>query len=127
MSKTLIITPLVKASHSLEAALDQSIDEFLRDVVIQRFKCVCDLAKAAIKHVLFITNNLSSNISMSELVFKAEKLSLIENAKTWKNYFLIKSQSIYAYDEGVAKKIYRTVNDFLPSLKFLLTKIQTFA
>ena len=111
----LILAPLQKAVASLDLALRQPKDEFIRDAVIQRFEYTYELCWKMIRRQL-IEDHGSSEVTMlsrRELFRMAADYGLIPSVQSWITYHKARNETSHVYDENKAEEVYQVASTFL--------------
>lgn len=126
MSDQLILTPLGKAVNSLEKAIQQPKDEFIRDAVIQRFENTYELCWKFMRRYLSedIGNETVSSYSRKDLFRVAADKGLIDNPISWFTFHKARNETSHTYHEETAEATYLIAIKFLDASKSLLTKLE---
>lgn len=116
----IIITPVLKASLSLEKVLNEKKDEYIRDASIQRFEYSFELAWKTMKRIL---KHKGYEVGGSKDVFRlSAKEGLIDDPITWFGFLEMRNETVQSYDEIKAEKIYEKIPFFAHELdKFIKT------
>jgi len=119
---TLHLESFEKAVRSLENALNQEKDEFVRDSVVQRFEYTYELAWKLMARQLEIDIGKEpvDRFSRKELFRIAAQKGLLESAATWIHYHNCRNITSHTYNENTAEDVYATAKEFLPDAKKLL-------
>jgi len=117
------INPLKKAVVSLEKALFQNKDEFLRDAVIQRFEYTFELSWKLLKRYLGLYSNVTS-LNIKDIFREAGKQGLIGNVEHWFEFLEARNLTSHTYNEFTAENTYDTALQFLPEVKVLTEKLE---
>ena len=114
-----------QAIDSLERALAQPVDEFVRDAVIQRFKYTFELAWKMIKRHLESAGIVeTSPLSRKELFREAARAGLIDDPEPWFRYGAARNQTSHIYNLQTANEVYKVASEFLPDVKTLLVQLE---
>ncbi len=118
---SLILTPLQKAVASLELALQQPKDEFIRDAVIQRFEYTYELCWKMLRRKLIEDLGESEVVMLSrrELFRLAADYGLISDSTHWITYHKARNETLHVYDEAKAEEVFQVAGQFLPDAKKL--------
>jgi nucleotidyltransferase substrate binding protein (TIGR01987 family) len=116
----IIITPILKASLSLDKVLKEKKDEYIRDAAIQRFEYSFELAWKTMKRIL---KHKGYEVGGSKDVFRlSAKEGLIDDPITWFGFLEMRNETVHSYDEAKAEKIYENIPHFSKELdKFIKT------
>jgi nucleotidyltransferase substrate binding protein (TIGR01987 family) len=124
------LTSFSKALDSLERALDRArqapIDEELRDAAIQRFEYTYELAWKSLKRVLeeeAPSQEVIESLSFKDLIRLGAERGLIRNPRDWFGYREARNISSHTYDQAKAASVFRTVTQFAPVARELLTAL----
>lgn len=122
----LILTPLHKAVASLELALRQPKDEFMRDAVIQRFEYTYELCWKMLRRKLIEDFGESEVVMLSrrELFRMAADYGLISDSRPWIIYHRARNETSHIYDEHKAEEVYQVARQFLPDAIKLKTELE---
>lgn len=122
---SLILTPLHKAVSSLELALAQPKDEFIRDAVIQRFEYTYELCWRMMRRRLIADHGESavSLLSRRELFRMAADYQLITDSVSWMLYHKARNETSHLYDESKAEEVFLIASDFLPDARLLQAQL----
>lgn len=112
------LDPLSKAISSLEKAIQQPKDEFIRDAVIQRFEYTFELAWKMLKRY-FDWNQSLKEYNIKNLFREAAKQKIIINLDSWFSFHEARNITTHTYDEVKADEIYELAKDFLSEVQFL--------
>lgn len=123
---SLILTPLQKAVASLELALQQPKDEFIRDAVIQRFEYTYELCWKMLRRKLIEDLGESEVVMLSrrELFRLAADYGLIADSTHWITYHKARNETSHVYDEAKAEEVFQVAGQFLPDAKKLNDKLR---
>lgn len=122
----LIFTPFEKALDSLELALAQPENEFIRDSVIQRFEYSYEVAWKMLRR--FLVADLGADalapLSRKDLFRLAADRKLIDDPLLWFDYHRARNLTSHLYDQAVAAEVYQTAKLFLPQARMLLAELK---
>ncbi len=123
----LILTPLKKAITSLDMAVAQPQNEFIRDAVIHRFKYTYELCWKFIKHDL--SEDLGSEsiviLSRKDLFRVAADRGMIKDPLNWFTYHKARNETSHTYNEKIAEQTYEIAILFLPDAQALLAMLES--
>lgn len=125
----LVLTHLQRASDSLARALEQPLDEFTRDAVIQRFEYTFELSWKMMRRCLIQELGLTEAQSASrrDLFRLAAKQGLIDDPETWFQFQEDRNRTAHVYSENAAKDVYASAAQFLPECQGLIEVLETYA
>jgi nucleotidyltransferase substrate binding protein (TIGR01987 family) len=115
------LTPLTKSISSLEKALAQPFDEFIRDATIQRFEYSYELCWKMLRRQL-AEDQGDSNIkllSRKELFRVAAEYGYIDTPLNWFSYHKARNETSHIYDEKKADEVFQITKAFLIDAKKL--------
>ncbi|MCV6588629.1 MAG: nucleotidyltransferase substrate binding protein [Marinobacterium sp.] len=123
---SLILTPLHKAVSSLELALAQPKNEFIRDAVIQRFEYTYELCWKMMRRRLIEDHGQSevALLSRRELFRMAADYQLITDSISWMLYHKARNETSHLYDESKAEEVYLVAVDFLTDARLLQAQLE---
>ena len=123
----LILTPLQKAIASLELAVKQPKNEFIRDAVIQRFEYTYELCWKFIKRDL--SEDLGSEsitvLSRKDLFRVAADRGIIKDPIHWFTYHKARNETPHTYNEKIAEQTYDIAVLFLKDALALLAILES--
>jgi len=92
------------------------LDEMIKEGLIQRFKCVHELAWNVMKD--YATYQGNTNVGGSRDATKeAFQLKLISDGKVWMDMIGSRNKTSHTYNEEIADEIYsKILNDYYPAL-----------
>lgn len=99
------IKPLKKALQSLEKAISQPINEFIRDSVNQRFEFTFDLSWKNLKRYLESDKPLADD-SVKGVLREAYQKKLISNLDQWFAFHKSRNLTSHTYNEDTAQEVY---------------------
>lgn len=103
---SLILTPLKKALNSLELAIQQPVNEFTRDSVIQRFEFTFELSWKLLKRYLEMDRPLADD-SVKGVLREAFQRKLISNIEQWFAFQKARNLTSHTYNEETAIDVYK--------------------
>ena len=109
-----------RAVSRLEDALAQTKDEFIRDSVIQRFEFSIELAWKTAKKAMG-----TGTTAPKDVIREMAQAGYIDDPVVWLEAIDIANLSSHTYREDLAEKVYSFAKNFLPSLKLLLSVVET--
>ncbi|NVK42616.1 MAG: nucleotidyltransferase substrate binding protein [Oceanospirillaceae bacterium] len=123
---SLILTPLEKAVASLELALQQPKNEFIRDAVIQRFEYTYELCWKMLRRKLIEDQGEAHVVMLSrrELFRMAAEYGFIADTQRWITYHRARNETSHLYDEKKAEEVFRVATEFLPDAQALLSILE---
>ncbi len=122
----LLLTPLEKAISSLELALQQPKNEFIRDAVIQRFEYTYELCWKMLRRKLAIDHGEEQVklLSRKELFRMAAEYQYLTDALPWFSYHKARNETSHIYDEAKAEEVFLIAQAFHPDAAALLNALQ---
>lgn len=118
---------LEKAINSLEEALklyssatDDSQKRAFRDAAIQRFEFSIELSWKTSMKVLG-----SMTLAPKNAIREMARANLINNPSEWIGFVDSRNETSHSYDEDVAKKVFATIQKFLPEAQLLLKSLKS--
>jgi nucleotidyltransferase substrate binding protein (TIGR01987 family) len=126
MSFYLQLETLSKSCHSLQEALNQPKNDFLRDSVIQRFEYCYELSWKAIRKQMQEEVGAASveSISRKDLFRLAKGQKLIIDLPLWFSAHEARNLSSHTYSEDIAEKVYLVARDFCGEMKSLIKELK---
>ncbi len=123
---TLILTPLQDAITSLEKAVAQPKDEFVRDAVIQRFEYSYELCWKFMKRDMVedVGDSAINQLSRRDLFRMAADRGLIDEPRSWFDYHEARNQTSHVYNLEIAEKTYEIAVRFSEDARNLLIILQ---
>ncbi len=120
------LTALRKALISLENALQQPKNEYIRDSVIQRFEYSYELSWQALRR--FMQENLGRdkviNLNRKDQYRLAAETNLIDDPKLWFEFHDARNSTSHAYGETIAEKVYAAAVRFAPVARRLILELE---
>ena len=122
------LSALKKAVSSLDSALAQQKDEFIRDSVIQRFEYTYELSwKFMARHLeQEFGSEFVDRLSRRDLYRIAGEKGLISNVSDWFEYHTARNTTSHSYNLEVAESVYQVAQRFISDAKELLLKLTAF-
>ncbi|MDP2962600.1 MAG: nucleotidyltransferase substrate binding protein [Sulfurimicrobium sp.] len=122
----IILSPLNKALSSLQAALAQPKNEFVRDAVIQRFEYTYELAWKMLKRHLGESEGAAAidPLSRKDLFRMGGERGIIENVEAWLAYHRARNETSHTYDESKAEQVYDVARQFAGDAEKLLRELE---
>ena len=126
------VTPLANALRQLDAGLRDaernSLNELLRDGVIQRFEYSHELALKLIRRVLeTIFGDNVDTMAYNDVLRTAFERGLISDVEHWFEYRAARNKTSHTYDAAVAAEVYRSARPFLIDARELLIRLHAYA
>lgn len=123
----IILTSLKKAVQSLEKALEQPKNEFIRDAVIQRFEYTYELCWKMLRRHLAedLGAETIAPLSRKDLYRLAADKQLISDPIPWFGYHLARNTTSHTYDESVAEKVYIAASQFISDATELMNNLES--
>jgi nucleotidyltransferase substrate binding protein (TIGR01987 family) len=110
-----------KAILSLESALKQPKNEFIRDAAIQRFEFTFvlgwKLSKKALNHIGI------ESLSPRSVIRDMGQQKWIDDPEKWMKFLDHRNLTSHTYNEKTAEKVYEVSKEFLPECKKLLSAL----
>ncbi len=122
----IVLSPLKKALASLNAALQQPKDEFVRDAAIQRFEYTYELAWKMLKRHLDESEGSAAidPLSRKDLFRLGGERGIIENVEAWFAYHRARNETSHTYDADKAEQVYATARQFAGDAEKLLLELE---
>jgi nucleotidyltransferase substrate binding protein (TIGR01987 family) len=126
MADGLILAPFAKALASLDDALAQPKNEYLRDSVIQRFEYTYELAWKSLRRYLMSAGDAQDIDAMArkDLFREAGRIGLIEDVEAWFVFHRMRNLTSHTYNAEVAEEVYLAARDFAPAARRLLEELE---
>lgn len=120
------LSALKNALASLELALAQKKDEFMRDSAIQRFEYTYELCwKFLARHLaLDIGSETVDALSRRELYRVGAEKGLIKDVAEWFEYHTARNMTSHTYNVSVAEQVYEVAKRFTKDARFLLETLE---
>ena len=122
----IILSPLQKALASLQAALAQPKNEFVRDAAIQRFEYTYELAWKMLKRHLDESEGAAAvdPLSRKDLFRLGGERGIVENVEAWLAYHRARNETSHTYDENKAEQVYEVARQFAGDAEKLLRELE---
>ncbi|WP_250657412.1 nucleotidyltransferase substrate binding protein [Alkalimarinus coralli] len=126
MTEMLILTALSKAVCSLELALAQPKNEFIRDAVIQRFEYTYELCWKMLRRYLISDIGVEevNRLPRKDLFRVAAEKQIITDPVCWFTYHKARNETSHTYDENKAEETYSIASKFCDDAKALLFRLE---
>lgn len=111
---SLMLAPLEKAVASLEKAIAQPKNEFIRDAVIQRFEYTYELCWKMLRRQLAEDQGDAEVklLSRKELFRMAAEYGMLTDPVAWFKYHKARNETSQLYDETKAEEVYAVAIEF---------------
>jgi nucleotidyltransferase substrate binding protein (TIGR01987 family) len=115
-------SPLKNALNSLDKALAEPFNEFVRDAAIQRFEYCYELCWKMLKRVLAEEQGIEtvSVLSRRDLFRLAAEKQLITDPLTWFEFHKARNESSHTYNKTKANEVYIATREFALAARQLL-------
>ncbi|MCB9072511.1 MAG: nucleotidyltransferase substrate binding protein [Bdellovibrionaceae bacterium] len=113
---------LEKAIVSLEDILQQPLNEYVRDGVIQRFEYTFELCWKFMQRILK-EQGLSTG-SPKQVLRDAHKAKFIDDLELWMSFLKERNLTSHTYNKDVAEEVYQSARKFPPYAKQLLQQLK---
>lgn len=113
----LVITPLIKATQTLQEALKQAKTQLERDGAIQRFEFTYELLWKTLKRILAVKGVHENN--PHDVFRTAAKNGLIDNPRFWFETVRKRNLVTHTYNQARADEIF----NFLPEFEAELIRV----
>lgn len=122
----IILSPLQKALFSLQAALAQPKNEFVRDAAIQRFEYTYELSWKMLKRHLDESEGATAvdPLSRKDLFRLGGERGIVENVEAWLAYHRARNETSPTYDENKAEQVYAVARQFAGDAEKLLRELE---
>ena len=126
MATLLDLSSLRKAVLSLERALKQEKNEFLRDSVVQRFEYSYELCwKFMARHLEQDIGSIETDrLSRRDLFRVAAEKGLIDDPAAWFTFHAARNRTSHMYAEEVAEEVYGVALNFAPLARNFLNRME---
>jgi nucleotidyltransferase substrate binding protein (TIGR01987 family) len=113
---------LQNALHSLDKALAEPLNEFVRDAAIQRFEYSYELCWKMLRRVLAEDQGIEavSALSRRDLFRLAAEKRLIDDPLIWFEFHKARNETSHTYNEAKAQEVYDTTREFAVAAKHLM-------
>lgn len=124
--KRLDVSPLRMALASLDLALAQPKNEFIRDSVIQRFEYTYELSWKLLKRHLEEDEGVANidQLTRKQLFRVAFEKGLIRGIEEWFAYHRARNETSHAYNAAIAEEVYDAAGRFAPDARNLLDELE---
>ncbi|MBL4942401.1 MAG: nucleotidyltransferase substrate binding protein [Colwellia sp.] len=122
----IVLTPFKKALLSLEKALQQPKNEFIRDSVIQRFEYTYELAWKFLRRFLVadVGSETLAPLTRKDLFRLAADKKIIIDPLPWFEYHQARNTTSHTYDEVVAEQVYQSAKNFFDDAQLLYKELE---
>lgn len=122
----IVLTPFEKALLSLEKALQQPKNEFIRDSVIQRFEYTYELAWKMLRRFLVadVGSETLAPLTRKDLFRLAADKKIITDPIPWFEYHQARNTTSHTYDEVVAEQVYQSAKNFFYDAQLLYKELE---
>ena len=122
----IILTTFEKALLSLEKALEQPKNEFIRDSVIQRFEYTYELAWKMLRRFLVadVGSEALAPLTRKDLFRLAADKKIITDPLPWFEYHKARNTTSHTYDEVVAEQVYQSAKLFFTDAQLLYKELE---
>ena len=122
----IILSPLQKALFSLQAALAQPKNEFVRDAAIHRFEYTYELSWKMLKRHLDESEGATAvdPLSRKDLFRLGGERGIVENVEAWLAYHRARNETSNTYDENKAEQVYAVARQFAGDAEKLLRELE---
>lgn len=126
MEQRLDLSSFRMALASLDLALAQPKNEFIRDSVIQRFEYTYELSWKHLKRHLETDEGVANidQLTRKQLFRVAVEKGLIRNIEAWFAYHRARNETSHAYNQAVAEEVYEAARRFAPDARDLLEQLE---
>lgn len=97
-----------QSSASSDSPIEETLDEMIKEGLIQRFEYTHELAWNVMKDYAIYQGNNSVGGSR-DAIREAFQLQLIENAKLWMDMIVSRNKTSHPYNEDTADEIYKDI------------------
>lgn len=126
LDQPLILGPFSQALASLDDALAQPKNDYLRDSVIQRFEYTYELAWKAIRRYL-MWSGLGGEVdalSRKDLFRAAGQAGLVDDVAAWFEFHKMRNLTSHTYNAQVAEAVYASARNFAGAARALLAELE---
>ncbi len=113
---------LESALRTLQEALDAPKSPMIRDSVIKRFEYVYELSWKCMKAAAQARGLESS--TPRDAMRAAYQAGLIPDTQPWFEALDSRNLTVHTYDEAIAERVYRQIEQFPPHVSFLLDNLK---
>jgi nucleotidyltransferase substrate binding protein (TIGR01987 family) len=119
---SLSFAEIEKALSSLERALAQPENEYIRDAAIQRFEYTFELAWKLAKKALQIQGLVSQ--APRTVIRDSAQQGWLSDAEAWMKFLDDRNLTSHTYNEKTAQQVYETSRAFAPACKLLIEALK---
>ncbi len=125
-STKLYCQPLSEAIDSLQRAIAQPKDEFIRDSVIQRFEYTYELSWKLLKRYLEDAEGVVQvdHLSRKDLFRLAAEKGILDDPQAWFEFHIARNETSHTYNESKAEAVYQVALRFLSPARALLEELK---
>ncbi len=122
----LILDPLEKALESLQRAIQQPKNEYIRDSVIQRFEYTYELSWKMLKRLLIESEGKESiePLNRKDLFRLAGEKRIIDDVESWFEFHKARNMTSHIYKESIAEETYEIAKKFAIQAGYLFSEIK---
>lgn len=113
---------LADALKTLQDILNQPMNEYVRDGVIQRFEYTFELSWKTMQRVLKLQGVDTG--SPTQVIRAAAKAGFIESADDWMEFAKSRNLVSHSYSRKTAEQVYQTARGFPAYVETLLKKLR---
>ena len=117
------ISPLKKAHASLTKALNEPVNEYVRDAAIRRFEYTYELSWKLLKRYLNESAGITEH-NIKNIFREAAKQDLIENLELWFEFHEARNLTSHTYNEKNAEEAYHLAQQFAPAAAELIARLE---
>jgi nucleotidyltransferase substrate binding protein (TIGR01987 family) len=121
--KAITLAPIEKALTSLNKAIKQEKNEFVRDSVIQRFEYSFELSWKSLQKILEADRPLEDT-SVKGILREAGRQGLISSVELWFEFQRGRNLTSHTYNEEVAEEVYEIAVRFPHQCQLLIENLQ---
>lgn len=121
----MLLSPLEKSLESLKDILNQPINEYIRDGVIQRFEYTFELSWKTLKRYFKEIGREDIPGGPKPLIREAGKEGLIDDVEKWLDFLEARNKTSHIYNESEAKKVYECAKDFPVFVEKLIKELSS--
>jgi nucleotidyltransferase substrate binding protein (TIGR01987 family) len=120
------LDPLRLALGSLDRALTEPKDEFVRDSVIQRFEYTYELAWKMLARYLGESEGRERVMALHrfDLYRLGAEKGFLADVTAWFGYHRARNETVHTYDEARAEEVYAAARDFARDARALLEELE---
>ncbi len=100
---------LIKAFFSLKKALNQDLDEFIQDSVIQRFEFTFELLWKTLKFYLLV--QWFDEKTPRNILKRSFEIDLIDDIDLFIDMIDMRNLTSHTYDEDLAREVYQFIKE----------------